>query len=152
MKIILTENIKGLGQIGETLKVKNGYARNFLVPKKLAVLATAENLKQIDELKKKRTLAFEQEIEKMKGVAERLNGFHLILEAAGDEKGNLYASLNSKKLCEALKEKGFEAEPEYILISEPIKKSGIHGILFKYFDIEAPFKVEVAVERRKRPR
>lgn len=152
MKIILTENVRGLGQIGETKEVKNGYARNFLVPRRLAVLATAENLKQIDELKKKRTLAFEQEIEKMKEVAGRLNGFHLILEAAGDEKGNLYAAVNSQKLCEALKEKGFEAKPEYILVSEPIKKSGIHGILFKYYDVEAPFEVEVAVERRKKLR
>lgn len=152
MKIILTENIKGLGQIGETVSVKNGYARNFLVPRKLAVLATAENLKQIDELKKKRTLAFAEELEKMKGVAGQLAGFKLLIEAAGDEKGNLYASVNSKKLCEVLKEKGIEANSEYILVSEPIKKSGVHGILFKYYDVEASFEVEVAVERRKKLR
>ncbi len=151
MKVILTENIKGLGQIGEAREVKNGYARNFLMPRKLAVLATDENLKKIDELKKGKALAFEQEIEKAKGVAGRLAGLRLLVETAGDEKGNLYAAVNSKKLCDALKEKGVETEPEYIL-SEPIKKSGIHGVLFKYYDIEAPFEVEVAVERRKKLR
>ena len=148
MKIILTENIKGLGQIGEIREVKNGYARNFLVPKKLVVLATAENLKRIDELKEKRTLALEGELKRMKEVGGRLAGFRLLVESAGDEKGNLYAAVNSKKLSSHLKEKGIEVKPEFILTNEPIKKTGLHPVLFKYYDIEAPFEVEVVLERR----
>lgn len=150
MKVILTENIKGLGQIGETLEVKNGYARNFLVPRRLAILATAENLKRIGELKEKKTLAIKEELEKMKQVAGKLKEVKLILEMPGDEKGNLYAAVNPKKLSEALKEKGIEIQSDYILISEPIKKLGIHGALFKYYDVEAKFEVEVALERRKK--
>lgn len=152
MKIILTENIKGLGQIGETREVKNGYARNFLVPRKLAVLATAENLKRVGELKEKKALAVKEEIEKMKQVADRLKEFKLIIETAGDDKGNLYASVSSKKLSDALRKKGIEVYPDYILISEPIKKLGIHSALFKYYDVEAKFEVEVVLERRKRMR
>lgn len=152
MRIILTENIKGLGQIGETKEVKNGYARNFLMPRRLAILATAENLKKIGELKKKKDIAVKDEIERMKQVAEKLKEFRLILETSGDEKGNLYAAVSPKKLSEALKKKGIEAYPEYILISEPIKKLGVHSVLFKYYDVEAKFKVEVAIERRKKLR
>lgn len=152
MKVILTENIKGLGQIGETREVKNGYARNFLVPRKLAVLATAENLKRVGELREKKALAMKEEIEKMKQVANRLKELKLILEMPGDEKGNLYAAVNPKKLSDALRKKGIEAYPDYILISEPIKKLGIHSALFKYYDVEAKFEVEVVLERRKRMR
>jgi len=152
MKIILIENIKGLGQIGETKEVSNGYARNFLVPRKLAIFATAENLKQIEELKKKKDLAVKDEIEKMKQVAEKLKELKLVLEMPGDEKGNLYVAVNPKKLSETLKEKGIDVFPEYILISEPIKKLGIHDALFKYYDVEAKFEIEVVVERRKKLR
>ena len=88
MKIILTENIRGLGQIGETREVRPGYARNFLVPRKLAILATAENLKRTEELKKEKTLTIQQEIEKMKQVAEKLKDYRLIVEQKDDEKGN----------------------------------------------------------------
>ena len=152
MKIILAENIRGLGQIGEIKEVSDGYARNFLVPKKLAILATAQNLKQIEELKKKKDLAVKDEIEKMSQVAKKLKELKLVLEMPGDEKGNLYVAVNSKKLSETLKEKGIDVFPEYILISEPIKKLGIHSALFKYYDVEAKFEVEVAVERRKKLR
>ncbi len=143
MKIILTENVKGLGQIGETLEVKHGYARNFLIPKNLAILATQDNLKQIDELKKKKTLSIQQEIEKMKEIADKLKDFKLMIEAKADEKGNLFAKINSFNITEALKNQGIEVKPELILISEPIKKIGSHNILFKYYDAETSFEVEV---------
>lgn len=142
MKVILTENIKGLGQIGETKEVKNGYARNFLVPRKLAILATAENLKKIDELKKQKNLVIQQEIEKMKEAAEQIRGVKLVIETKADEKGHLYAALNHKKISEVLRERGIGVNSDYILVSEPIKKIGVHEVLFKYYDIEANFEVE----------
>ncbi|MEK7536953.1 MAG: 50S ribosomal protein L9 [Patescibacteria group bacterium] len=144
MKIILTENIKGLGQIGETLEVKHGYARNFLVPKKLAILATAENLKKIDELKKLKNLEVQREIEKMKEVTGKLKDFRLLIETRADEKGNLYAAVTSKKIGESLRERGIEINPDYIEITfNQIKKAGVHQALFKYYDIETKFEVEV---------
>ena len=142
MKIILTENIKGLGQIGETKEVSNGYARNFLVPKKLAILATAENLKEIDELKKKKALTIQEELQKMKEVADRLKDYRLIIETKADEKGNLYAAIMPKKIGEALRERGIEVNPDYLEIFNIIKKVGVHQALFKYYDIEAKFEVE----------
>lgn len=143
MKIILTENIKGLGQIGETKEVKNGYARNFLMPRKLAVLATVESLKQIDELKKLKNLTVQREIEKMKEVAGKIKDSKLVIETKADEKGHLYAALNPKKIGEAIREQGVEINSDYILVNEPIKKLGIHEVLFKYYDTEAKFEVEV---------
>ena len=144
MKIILIENIKDLGQIGETLEVKNGYARNFLVPRCLAVLATAENLKQMEELKKRKNLEIQEEIIKIKEIAEKLKDYKLIVEAKTDEKGNLYAAITSKKIGESLRERGIEVNPDYIEITfNQIKKTGIHQALFKYYDIEAEFEVEI---------
>lgn len=152
MKIILTENIKGLGQIGETAEVKRGYARNFLVPRRLAVPATAVNLKKVGELKEKKALEVKKELEKTKEIADRLKDSKFIIETRTDEKGNLYAAIDSLRIKEALKEKGIEVGPDYILLNEPIKKAGVHPVLFKYYDIEAPFEIEVLSERRSRPR
>ena len=143
MKIILTENIKGLGQIGEVKEVKNGYAVNFLVPRRLAILATAENLKKAESLKQERERRVMEEIEKMKHVSEKIKDLRLVMETKADEKGHLYIGINPKKVAEVLKERGIAVEPEFILINEPIKKIGVHGALFKYFDVEVPFKVEV---------
>ncbi len=144
MKVILTENIRELGQIGDTLEVKHGYARNFLVPRGLAILATAENLKRVDELKKKKVLAVQQELEKMKKVADKLKGYKLIIEAKADEKGHLYAGISHKKIGEVLRERGIEANSDFIEISgNNIKQTGVHPVLFKYYDAEANFEVEI---------
>ncbi|TSC91029.1 MAG: large subunit ribosomal protein L9 [Parcubacteria group bacterium Gr01-1014_2] len=118
------------------------YARNFLVPKKLAILATAENLKEIDELKKKKALTIQEELQKMKEVADRLKDYRLIIETKADEKGNLYAAIMPKKIGEALRERGIEVNPDYLEIFNIIKKVGVHQALFKYYDIEAKFEVE----------
>lgn len=144
MKVILTENIKGLGEIGETLEVKHGYARNFLVPRQMAKPATAENLKKIEELKKRKSLEIQEEIIKIKEVAEKLRDYRLIVEARADEKGNLYAAVTSKKIGQSLRERGIEVNPDYIeIIFNQIKKTGVHQALFKYYDVEAKFEVEV---------
>ena len=148
MRVILVENIKGLGQIGETLKVKSGYARNFLMPRKLAIPATAENLKRAGELKEKKDLAVQEEFGRIKQVAENLRNFKLIIETKTDEKGNLYAAINSKTIGGILKGRGIEINPDCILISEPIKKLGLHPVLFKFYDIETPFEIEVVQEQR----
>lgn len=144
MRVILTENVKGLGQIGEVKEVKNGHALNFLVPKRLAILATAENLKRTEELKKEREKRVMDEIEKIKQVSERLKDLHLVLETRTDEKGHLYAGINSKKICEALKERGIEVSSDFLLVSgDQIKNTGVFSVLFKFYDIEVPFQVEV---------
>ncbi|OHB17147.1 MAG: 50S ribosomal protein L9 [Parcubacteria group bacterium RIFCSPLOWO2_01_FULL_40_65] len=144
MKIILTENIKGLGQIGETKDVSNGYARNFLVPRKLAIFATAENLKQVDEIKKGKAIMMQEELQKMKGVAEKLNNFKLLIEIKANEKGHLYEAIIPKKISESLKKQGIEADADFIEITaSQIRQTGVHKILFKYYDIEANFEVEV---------
>lgn len=143
MKIILIENIRELGQIGDIKEVSSGYARNFLMPKNLGILATKENLKRVGELKEKKAISVKQEIEKMKQASSNLKDLRLIIESKADEKGHLYAAINSKKISDTLKEKGIEINSDYILIAEPIKKTGAHSVLFKCYDIETLFEVEV---------
>jgi len=143
MKIILTENIKGLGQIGEMKEVKNGYALNFLVPRRLAILATAENLKKTESLKQEREKRVMEEIERMKQISDKMKGLRLVIETKADEKEHLYVGINSRKIAEVLKERGIAVEPDFILTNEPIKKLGVHSALFKYFDVEVPFEVEI---------
>lgn len=144
MKIILTENVKGLGQIGEVKEVKNGYAVNFLVPRRLAILAVAENLKKVDELKKQKALAVQKGIEKMKAVVEKLKNYRLVMETRSDEKGHLYAAITPKKVAEALTERGIGADADFIeVVGNQIKNTGVHRALFKYYDVETSFEIEV---------
>lgn len=144
MKIILTENIKGLGRIGEVKEVKSGYAVNFLVPRNMAILATSENLKKVESLKKAREERVIAELEKMKEVAGKLKNIRITVEAKADEKGHLYAAVTSEKISEALKnERGIEANPDFILIPGQIKNLGVSQVLFKFYDVEMPFEIEV---------
>lgn len=153
VRIILTENVKGLGQMGDVKQVKNGYGRNFLLPNSKAILATEENLKKLDELKKKREEAAEQELEQMKRAAEKLKDLKIQIRAKADEKGHLYASVNPENIAVALKEQGIEIDANYIEIPHDVeqpgktKKLGEHQVLFKYNDkIKTEFTVEVVKE------
>jgi len=150
MKVILLENIKKLGQIGEIKEVSNGYGRNFLIPQKKALLATAEAMKRLDELKKKREEIAKQELEKMKQIVEKMKDLKLTVMMKADEKGNIYASVNPEMVAEELKKKDIEMDPDYIKISEPIKKIGVYKILLEYNDeVKTEFELEVVKEESK---
>lgn len=150
MKVILLENIKKLGQIGDIKEVRDGYGRNFLIPQKKALLATQEAMKRLDELKKKREELAKQELEKMKEIIKKLKEVKLEIKMKADEKGNIYASVDSERIAEELAKKDIKIDSDYIKLSEPIKKIGQYKILFEYNDeVKAEFEVEIFKENTK---
>lgn len=149
MRIILLENIKGLGQMGDIKEVKDGYARNFLIPKKMAILATKDALKKLDELKKKREESIKEELEKMKEIRERLKDFKLEIIVPADQTGTIYGSLSSKDISDELKKLGMDVQPEY-LKTGTIKKIGEYKILFEYSpEIKTEFALNVLEEKNR---
>jgi large subunit ribosomal protein L9 len=132
LKIILLNNIKGLGQIGDIKEVRDGYGRNFLMPKNLAVLATKENLTRTDELKQKRTELEIKELNDAKFIAENLNGYVLTIKALTEEGGTFYAGIDSRKISEELKKSGINIMPDFLPLSEPIKEVGEYELTFEY--------------------
>jgi large subunit ribosomal protein L9 len=127
MKVIILQNIKGVGQIGDVKDVSDGYGRNYLLPRKLAKPATATALKDAETLREKREVIMKEQAEKAQQVAEKLKDVTLELSEKTNEKGKLFASVGKKEISHKLKEKtGVHLEDEMIQLDEHIKTTGEH--------------------------
>ena len=122
--VLLREDVDHLGARGEIVKVKAGYARNFLLPRRLAVVATAGNVKQIEA--ERAALMKKEASEKTtaEGQAARMRAVSLNFERKVGEHGILYGSVTSMDIAEALREQGHEIDRRRIRLSEPIKETG----------------------------
>lgn len=129
MKVILTQEIKNLGKEGDVVEVKEGYARNYLIPKKMAVEATPGNLSQIEKLRKKRALREAKELEEIKFLQGKIEGLVLKFFKKAGETGKLYGSVTSREIAEAIsKNIGLGFDKKYLLLPEPLKELGKHEI------------------------
>ena len=123
-KVLLREDIDNLGARGEIVKVKSGYARNYLLPRKLAVQATAGNVKQIEAERGALLKKEARERGTAEQQAERVRGLRLSFTRKVGEHGILYGSVTSMDVAEALRERGYEIDRRRIQLREPIKETG----------------------------
>lgn len=147
MKIILKEDVPNLGKAGQIIVVKDGYARNFLFPKGLALLADEKNMKLLERQKKK----FEEEAKKKRqdaeSIAQRLYETQLIIKAKAGEDQKLFGSVTSKDIAEALEKEGFSIDKKQVNIVEPIKRLGEYEVDVKLdANIVAKVKVNIVAE------
>ena len=147
MQVILREDIDKLGSIGDLVKVADGYARNFLVPKNKAIEATPDNLHAMNHAKK----MVSDRIRKIKKVAtaeaDQLRGLAVIIKAKTGEEGKLFGSVTSMDIADAVKAKGVEIDKRKIVLDEPIKRLGDYTVSVKmHADILADIKVSVIAE------
>ncbi|MBU1006355.1 MAG: 50S ribosomal protein L9 [Candidatus Omnitrophica bacterium] len=131
MKVLLIEDVKNIGSIGEIIQVADGYARNYLFPKNLAKPATDTNLKIIDEIKKKKTSSLAKEKKEAEALKEKiaLISCTISVEAGDDDK--LFGSVTAQDICEAFIAEGLELDKRKIVLEEPIKKLGVYQITVK---------------------
>ena len=128
MKLILRENHDKLGKIGDVINVKDGYARNYLIPRKIAYIATEGNLIVLDEEKKQRELKLQKEIKSAQTLALELEKVSLTMPVQVGEDDKLYGSVTSQMISDSLKEKGYNIDKKQIEIEEPIKVLGIYSV------------------------
>jgi large subunit ribosomal protein L9 len=149
MKVILLQDVEGLGKKYEIKDVKNGHARNFLLPKKLAKAATKQALKWLADQKEVIEKAAEEDLKKAQALASELDGLELnIVVKTGDE-GQLFESINSQKIVDKLKEMGFEVKKSQIRLENPIKELGEFPIsIVSDHNLEAEIKLTVAAEKK----
>ena len=145
MEVILKEDIKNLGEIGDVVSVKPGYGRNFLVPQGKAVFATADNLKNLEQQKEELRKKQEGELSLLREKAQTFEGLKLTIEANVTEEGTLYGSIGTIDIANAADEKGIELERSYINMPEgPIKTIGAHDVeLLFHPEIQVIINVEV---------
>jgi len=128
MEVILRQDVTGLGKVGAVVKVKDGFARNFLIPNNLAVPLNAANLKKLEDEKQKKSLALEKAKKDAEALKEKLSGLSLTIPVLTQEEERLYGSITQIDLQRALKEEGFEIDKNSILLNEPIKSLGIYEV------------------------
>jgi large subunit ribosomal protein L9 len=147
MKVILAENIASLGRIGDLVKVAPGYARNYLVPKGLALEATEKNVRDLEH--KKRILARKREKvrQEMLSQAEKLKQVQLTLVRKVAEEDRLYGSVSTVDIAKALEDQGFAVDRKDIRLVQPIKQLGEHQVSIRVdADVETEIKVVVQKE------
>ncbi|HUP60111.1 MAG TPA: 50S ribosomal protein L9 [Thermoanaerobaculia bacterium] len=144
MKVILTEEIRGLGTRGDVVSVKDGYARNFLLPKNLAREATQGNLKQIEHERRKWSLLAQQEKDAAQKAAESVTGIKVEVHKRVGEHGQLFGSVTANEIADALEAKGVNVDKRRIELEHPIKTLGVHDVEVRlHRDVSAHIQVEV---------
>lgn len=147
MDVILTENVKGLGTIGEVVKVKPGYGRNYLVPQGLAVEASDRNLKELEHHKRQLSRKAEKLSQEAADIKARIEAVSCTFVHKASEEGKLFGSVTPMEIADGLAEKGIEIDRRKILLDQPIKTLGEHDIEIKLnAGVNATIKVNVLSE------
>jgi large subunit ribosomal protein L9 len=131
MDVILLKEVSNLGEAGIVIKVKDGYGRNYLIPKGLALQATAANKKAFEHEKKRLMQGLELEKKGVLELAKRLESLALTLEAAIGEQDKMYGSITAHHIQEALQVQGIKLDRRRILLEEPIRSLGEHAVSVK---------------------
>lgn len=146
MKVILLQELKGRGGEGDVIEVANGFANNYLLPQKIAIRATAGNLKQLEQKKHNIAAREEKRIKDAQAQKAALEALQVPVEAKVGEEGILFGSVTSHMIADALsKNHGIEIDRKRIELVNPIKVAGEHNVVVSlYRDIKAAVKVLVA--------
>ncbi|MDY0384691.1 MAG: 50S ribosomal protein L9 [Geobacter sp.] len=144
MKVILQENIDTLGQIGDIVKVAPGYARNYLLPKGLAIEATDKNAKALEHAKRQLAYKKNKALEAAKLLAAKLEAVNVSLAHQAGEEGKLFGSVTTMEIAAFLKEQGLEIDRKKMVLAEPIKQLGDYTVPVKIHpEVTANLKVQV---------
>ncbi|MCY4263080.1 MAG: 50S ribosomal protein L9 [Candidatus Dadabacteria bacterium] len=150
MKVILISDVENIGTVGEVKDVKNGMARNYLIPRKLAVKATESNLRawksKIEAIRLRRT----EILENAKALAEKLKGLEIFIHAKSGEGDRLFGSVTSQNISDALGEKGFDISRRNIDLESAIKALGTYSIPLKlHTEVTQEITLNVTKEEEK---
>ena len=149
MEVILREHVEHLGTRGEIVKVADGYARNYLLPRKLALLVTAGNKKQVERERTKFEAKESEERGAAEAIAQRMANVEIVIARKVGETEALFGSVTSADIAEALAAKGFELDRRKIQLRDAIKKLGEYQVPVKlHRDVTTQIKVKVVAEGR----
>jgi large subunit ribosomal protein L9 len=147
MDIILREDFESLGQAGEVVSVKDGYARNFLIPKGIAYLANEANKKRYENDVKQQAWRLNRDKKIAEELAVKLENVSCTISVQVGEEDKMFGSVTSQNIAEALATQGYEVDKRKILLEDPIKSLGIYSVPIKlHSDVEATVKVWVVKE------
>lgn len=147
MKVILLKNVEGIGKKGEIKNAADGHARNFLIPNKLAIIATDKAIKELEKEKELEAQKAEQELQHVEEVVSQIDGLEIEVPTKVDDNGKLYGSINDQKVSQFFKDRGFDIKKNQIKILQPIKEIGEYPITITFdHGLEAEIKLIIVDE------
>lgn len=147
MKVILKEDVQNLGQQGDVVEVKSGYARNYLMPQKLAILFTKQQKKSIEEAQRVEERKLEREKDQLESVLKQVEDLSLYLKMQSEEDSKLFGSVTKLDIVKLLEESGVTIDKKYVDLSSPIKTLGEHKVDIVFTkDMTASFTLTVEKE------
>lgn len=148
MKVLLCEDIRKLGWLGDVVDVTEGYARNYLLPQGLAKVATEGNIRAIAKAKAERAAERLKERKRLEVAAEAVNGAEAVLAAKANEHGVLFGSITDRMIAANLREQGFAVADDVVRLPEHIKQVGTHSVTLRFADdVTATVNVVVVAEQ-----
>jgi len=148
MKVLLCEDVKKLGWLGDVVEVNDGYARNYLLPQGIAKVATDASIRAIAEEKAGRAERRIQESRRQEDAAKTVEGAEAVVAAKANEQGVLFGSVTAQQIAANLREQGFEVADEVVQLPEHIKQVGTHTVTLKFADdLTASVNVVVVPEQ-----
>jgi len=152
MKVLLCEDVKKLGWLGDVVEVNDGYARNYLLPQGIAKVATDASIRAIAEEKARRAEQRIQESKRAGEAAKTVEGAEAVVAAKANEQGVLFGSVSARQIAANLREQGFEVADEVVQLPEHIKQIGTHTVTLKFADdLTATVNVVVVPEQESTP-
>ncbi|MFN6144733.1 MAG: 50S ribosomal protein L9 [Planctomycetota bacterium] len=148
MELLLKQNVEHVGRIGDVVKVKPGYARNYLLPRGLAVMVTKTN---VAEIERARAAAMAEEVQRVAGLkdlAAKIAEASVTIEGRANAEGHLFGSVSGSNVAAALREKGIPVEDKQVRLESPLKEIGVYDVLVHlHADVEAKVKVWVVQQK-----
>jgi len=144
MKIILLQDVKGQGKKNDLLEVNDGYARNFLIKKGLAIEATATRINELNQKKSADAYHKEEELKAMRALAKEIDGKTFTLKIKVGQTGKVFGSVTAADISDGIKEAGYDIDKKKIVLDSPIKMVGVYSVALKLAEgISAKINVEV---------
>lgn len=149
MQIIFLQDVKGYGRKGELKDIKDGFARNFLIPKKLAQVATQDVLRKWESDQQQRAHSRQQLLSHTAERAEKIRHMQLNAELASDKNGGVFASVSKQAIREFLAKQGIEIDDEAVLLDRPLKERGKHEVMIRLGQgVEAKLPVSISHKQK----
>ncbi|MGC9006016.1 MAG: 50S ribosomal protein L9 [Sulfurihydrogenibium sp.] len=147
MKVILTKDVEGWGTLGDVIEVKDGFARNYLIPKGLAYPATQEYIRHVRDILNQKARKLQREKEKALELAKKLDGVEVEIKRPIGVTGKMYGSVGTADIAEKLAEKGIEIDKKKIMLRSPLRNLGSYNVQIKLHpEVSATIKVHVQPE------
>jgi len=148
MELLLKQSVEHLGRVGEVVKVRNGYARNYLLPQGLAVMVTKANVAEIERARAQALAEEQARIGTLKELAQKLVETSITIEGRANEEGHLFGSVTQTQIALALRQKGFPIEERQIKLDQPLKEIGVVDVpLMLHQGVETTIKVWVVQQK-----